>query len=60
MKSRAVLSIRSTLTDNCLHSIPRQEADEINRIVMQELNHIQKGCKSVIVGGYVIWLSLSH
>jgi len=22
---------------------------------MRELSHIQKGCQSVIVGGYVIW-----
>lgn len=24
---------------------------------MRELSHIQKGCQSVIVGGYVIWSS---
>jgi DNA polymerase mu len=36
----------------CLYSIPREEVEEINRTIMGELSHIQKGCKSVIAGGY--------
>ncbi|KAH7883222.1 hypothetical protein F5I97DRAFT_1903328 [Phlebopus sp. FC_14] len=32
--------------------ISREEVEEINRIVMRELAELQKGCKSVIVGGY--------
>ncbi|KAF8435028.1 DNA polymerase mu [Boletus edulis BED1] len=32
--------------------IPRQEAEGINRVIMRELEPIEEGCKSVIVGGY--------
>lgn len=33
-------------------TIPREEVEEINGTIMRELGHIQKGCKSVITGGY--------
>lgn len=33
-------------------TIPREEVEAINRTIMQELDHIQKGCKSVIAGSY--------
>ncbi|KAG1794399.1 uncharacterized protein HD556DRAFT_1431996 [Suillus plorans] len=33
-------------------TIPREEVEEINGTIMRELGHIQKGCKSVIAGGY--------
>ncbi|KAI6046446.1 hypothetical protein EDC04DRAFT_2631014 [Pisolithus marmoratus] len=32
--------------------ISREEAEEINRVVMEVLASIQEGCKSLIVGGY--------
>ncbi|KAG2043799.1 hypothetical protein BDR03DRAFT_989452 [Suillus americanus] len=33
-------------------TIPREEVEEINRTIMRELSYIQKGCTSVIAGGY--------
>ncbi|KAG2055573.1 Nucleotidyltransferase [Suillus hirtellus] len=33
-------------------TIPREEVEEINGTIMRELSHIQRGCKSVIAGGY--------
>lgn len=33
-------------------TIPREEVEDINGTIMRELGHIQKGCKSVIAGGY--------
>ncbi|KAG2069658.1 Nucleotidyltransferase [Suillus decipiens] len=33
-------------------TIPREEVEEISRTIMRELSYVQKGCKSVIAGGY--------
>lgn len=35
-------------------SIPREEVEEINNIVMREMAVIQEGCKSMVVGGSVL------
>ncbi|THH11824.1 hypothetical protein EW146_g7907 [Bondarzewia mesenterica] len=32
--------------------IPRAEVEEIHRVIMAELEHVQPGCVSTIVGGY--------
>ncbi|OJA18854.1 hypothetical protein AZE42_05230 [Rhizopogon vesiculosus] len=46
------IKIGLALRHDLSHTISRPEVEEINRTVMQELSHIQKGCKSVIAGGY--------
>lgn len=33
--------------------IPRDEVEEMGRAVMHELNELEPGCVSTIVGGYV-------
>lgn len=36
-----------------LGRIPREEVEEIGRVVMRELDALEPGCVSTIVGGYV-------
>ncbi|KAG2159155.1 uncharacterized protein EDB93DRAFT_1237870 [Suillus bovinus] len=45
---RIGLALRHDLSQ----TIPRDEVEEINKTIMRELSHVQKGCKSVIAGGY--------
>ncbi|KAH7911389.1 hypothetical protein BJ138DRAFT_1085723 [Hygrophoropsis aurantiaca] len=42
------LALRHDLTQ----TIPRDEVEEIQRVIMQHLDVVQKGCRSIIVGGY--------
>lgn len=46
------IKIGLALRHDLSQTIPREEVEEINRTIMRELSHIQKGCKSVIAGGY--------
>lgn len=41
------------LSDTVTHRISREEAEEINRIIMREVELIEVGYKSIIVGGSV-------
>ncbi|KAH7921441.1 Nucleotidyltransferase [Leucogyrophana mollusca] len=45
---RVALSLRHDFS----RTIPREEVEEINKTVMHELSFVEKGCKSIIVGGY--------
>ena len=40
------------MIDVCFR-IPRDEVEEMRRVVMRELDEVQPGCVSTIVGGYV-------
>lgn len=40
-------------TDESGGRIPRDEVEEIGRVVMRELDALEPGCVSTIVGGYV-------
>ncbi|KAG1781945.1 hypothetical protein EV702DRAFT_1068193 [Suillus placidus] len=46
------IKIGLALRHDLSQTIPREEVEEINRTIMRELGHVQKGCKSVIAGGY--------
>ncbi|KAG2153275.1 hypothetical protein DEU56DRAFT_774077 [Suillus clintonianus] len=46
------IKIGLALRHDLSQTIPRDEVEEINRTIMRELGHVQKGCKSVIAGGY--------
>ncbi|KAG1824339.1 uncharacterized protein BJ212DRAFT_1423397 [Suillus subaureus] len=46
------IKIGLALRHDLSQTIPREEVEDINRTIMRELSHIQKGCKSVIAGGY--------
>lgn len=46
------IKIGLALRHDLNQTIPREEVEAINRTIMQELDHIQKGCKSVIAGSY--------
>lgn len=46
----------TTLLDSSflqIYRIPRKEVEEMNHVVMHELNKIEPGCVSTIVGGSV-------
>ncbi|KAG8221279.1 hypothetical protein J3R82DRAFT_1445 [Butyriboletus roseoflavus] len=46
------VQVSLTLRHDFSQKIPRREVEEINRVIMQELESIEAGCKSIIVGGY--------
>ncbi|KAG1739124.1 uncharacterized protein EDB91DRAFT_1135971 [Suillus paluster] len=46
------IKIGLALRHDLSQTIPCEEVEEINRTVMRELSHVQKGCKNVIAGGY--------
>ncbi|KAG1760599.1 hypothetical protein EDD22DRAFT_72295 [Suillus occidentalis] len=46
------IKIGLALRHDLNQTIPREEVEAINRTIMQELGHIQTGCKSVIAGSY--------
>ncbi|KAG1746475.1 hypothetical protein EDB19DRAFT_1689817 [Suillus lakei] len=46
------IKIGLALRHDLSQTIPREEVEEINRTIMRELSHVQKGCTSVIAGGY--------
>lgn len=46
--SSAIIEHRFTC---CILRISRDEAEEINRVVMSELDTVVSGCTSTIVGG---------
>ncbi|KAF9529665.1 DNA polymerase mu [Crepidotus variabilis] len=48
MSIKVALMLRGELDQ----PIPRDEVEEMHRVVMKELQEIQKGCISTIVGGY--------
>lgn len=49
--SGRVYSIVDSLTYWTHSRIPRAEVEEMNRVVMHELNGLEPGCVSTIVGG---------
>ncbi|KIJ15525.1 hypothetical protein PAXINDRAFT_77120 [Paxillus involutus ATCC 200175] len=46
------IKIALALRHDLSQTIPRQEVEEICRLVMQELQSVEEGCTSVIAGGY--------
>lgn len=49
--SGRVCLINTSLTYWTHSRIPRVEVEEMNRVVMHELNGLEPGCVSTIVGG---------
>lgn len=49
--SGGVCLINTSLTYWTHSRIPRVEVEEMNRVVMHELNGLEPGCVSTIVGG---------
>lgn len=50
-----VLIILSPRVSFGLIRIPRDEVKEIHRVIMEELDELQPGCVSTIVGGWVLF-----
>ncbi|KAH0829157.1 hypothetical protein J3R83DRAFT_2666 [Lanmaoa asiatica] len=46
------IQVSLTLRHDFSQKIPRQEVEEINQVIIRELELIEAGCKSIIVGGY--------
>ncbi|KIJ65936.1 hypothetical protein HYDPIDRAFT_174727 [Hydnomerulius pinastri MD-312] len=54
------IKVALALRHDFSQTIPREEVEEINQVVMRELSSIEDGCKSVIVGGYRRGKTLSN
>ncbi|KAN0081305.1 hypothetical protein V8E55_008929 [Tylopilus felleus] len=46
------IKVSLALRHDFSQKIPRSESDEINQVIMRELESIEAGCKSILVGGY--------
>ncbi|EGO26473.1 hypothetical protein SERLADRAFT_447668 [Serpula lacrymans var. lacrymans S7.9] len=46
------IKVALALRHDFSQTIPRAEVEEMNRVVMSELEQIEQGCKSIVVGGY--------
>ncbi|KAF8548993.1 Nucleotidyltransferase [Imleria badia] len=46
------IKVSLALRHDLSQKIPREEVEEINQVIMRELESIEAGCKSIIVGGY--------
>ncbi|KII95670.1 hypothetical protein PLICRDRAFT_225804 [Plicaturopsis crispa FD-325 SS-3] len=58
--ANATIKVALELRDDLAEPIPRTEVEEMQAVVMQELDGLQKGCTSTIVGGYRRGKSMSN